>query len=82
MDITASEPLSMVSIIRFGSSTHSTNTDQRRIEMCGPSTTACAGADVTITIPSDYQAIMGYWMVFGVNEAGVPSEGATLHITG
>ena len=72
----------MLSIIRFGSSTHSINTDQRRVEMCGPSSTACAGADVTITIPSDYVAIAGYWMVFGVNEAGVPSEGATLHITG
>ena len=70
----------MVSMIRVGSSTHSANTDQRRLELCGPSTTACSGDDVMVAIPVRGVAIAGYWMVFGVNEAGVPSEAAMLHI--
>jgi galactose oxidase len=48
--VTGSEQLMMVSMIRMGSATHSTNTDQRRIELCGPFTTPCAAGPITVTI--------------------------------
>ena len=68
----------MVSMIRYSGSTHSTNTDQRRLELCGPSTEACGGANPMVAIPGAGVAIPGYWMVFGINAAGVPSVAATL----
>ena len=80
MSVTGSEALSMVSMIRFSSATHGTNTDQRRLELCGPSSTACGSANPNVAIPGEGVAIPGYWMVFGINAAGVPSVGATLII--
>lgn len=73
--VTASEQLMMVSMVRMGSATHSTNTDQRRLELCGPSTSPCDLSPVNITIPADPGiALPGHWMFFGVNAAGTPSE--------
>ena len=79
--MTASEPLSMVSMVRMGGSTHSMNTDQRRLELCGPSTTPCGGASASVTVPGNGVAIPGNWMVFAVNAAGVPSVASTLVVT-
>jgi galactose oxidase len=77
--VAASEELMMVSMIRMGSATHSTNTDQRRIELCGPFTKACGGKAPTVMVHKDKGvALPGYWMVFGINKAGVPSEAETL----
>jgi galactose oxidase len=80
LTVTSSERLKSVSIIRFGSATHSTNTDQRRLELCGPAPTACdTSTSNTVTIPADAGiALPGYWMVFGVNMAGVPSVSKTV----
>jgi galactose oxidase len=79
LQVTASEQLMMVSMIRMGTATHSVNTDQRRIELCGPFTSPCSVSPVTVTIPLDPGvALAGYWMVFGVNAAGTPSLAATL----
>ena len=77
--VTASEQLMMVSMVRMGGATHSTNTDQRRLELCGPFTTPCGASPVTVTVPSDPGiALPGNWMVFGVNVAGVPSVASTV----
>ena len=74
LTVTSSEPLMMVSFIRMGSATHSTNTDQRRLELCGPATNACGESPATVTVPADPGiALPGNWMVFGVNGEGVPS---------
>jgi galactose oxidase len=79
--VTASETLMMVSMIRMGSATHSTNTDQRRIELCGPFTKACGGKAPTVKISNNKGiALAGYWMVFGVNTKGVPSEAKILQV--
>lgn len=81
--VTSSEQLMMVSMIRMGSATHSTNTDQRRIELCGPLTTACAASPVTVTIDEDPGiALGGNWMIFGVNANGVPSVASILLVGG
>ena len=79
--VTSSQPMKMVSMVRFGTVTHSTNTDQRRVELCGPRTAACGGTEARIKVPEDPGvAVGGNWMVFAINEAGVPSVAATLHI--
>ena len=79
--VTGNMPLSMVSIIRFGSATHAVDSDQRRIELCGPTAGACGGAANDVTIPADPGvAIAGNWMVFGLNAAGVPSVSTVLQI--
>lgn len=80
--IRGSQRFSIVSLIRYGSATHSTDTDQRRIELCGFRTRRCRGNDLTLTVPSDPGiAIRGNWMVFGVNFAGVPSVSRNLLLT-
>ena len=79
--VTGNVPLSMVSIIRLGSATHTVDSDQRRIELCGPTAGACGGAANDVTIPADPGvAIAGNWMVFGLDAAGVPSESALIKI--
>jgi hypothetical protein len=79
LQVTANEPLMMVSMIRMSSATHSTNTDQRRIELCGPFTTPCGASPINVTVSADPGiATPGYWMFFGVNVAGTPSKAATV----
>lgn len=79
--VTSSDQLMMVSMIRMGSATHSTNTDQRRIELCGPYSKACGGKSVTVQVPSDAGiAVPGNWMIFAVNGNGVPSEAEILNV--
>ena len=70
----------MVSMLRMGGQTHGISTDQRRLELCGPSTSPCGGASAPVAIPGAGVAIPGYWMVFGMNSAGVPSVAKTLHV--
>ena len=84
MTVTSSEPLTIIAIIRFGTATHALNTDQRRIELCGPlAGKACGGGKAyDVQIPDDPgHAVGGRWMVFGVNAKGVPSVSKTLFIT-
>jgi galactose oxidase len=82
--VTSDSALSVISMIRYGTSTHALNTDQRRIELCGPATTACAGGAnnvYTVTVPSNRGVeILGAWMLFGVNTAGVPSVSSKLRL--
>jgi hypothetical protein len=77
-NVTASTALTSIAILRFGSATHSVNTDQRRIELCGPQSTTCVAAEgntYTVTIPTATGiALPGIWMVFGSDTAGVPSK--------
>jgi galactose oxidase len=80
--VTGSEQLMMISMIRMGTNTHSTNTDQRRIELCGPFTWACSTGPVTVSIPADPGiALPGYWMVFGINALGTPSVASILLVS-
>lgn len=79
--VTSSTPLSMVSMIRMGTSTHSANTDQRRLELCGGATAACGGASATVTVPGAGIAIPGVWMIFGLNDVGTPSVASLITVT-
>ena len=85
VEVTSTQELGMVSFIRFGSATHSTNTDARRIELCGADTVACAtlwnGMAYELALPADAGvAPPGNWMLFGVNTVGVPSVAATVQL--
>ena len=66
------------SLIRFASATHSVNTDQRRVPLSIKDQT---GSQYTVQIPPDSGiALPGYWMLFAVDTAGVPSVAKTIKI--
>jgi galactose oxidase len=68
-----------MSLIRYGSATHTVNTDQRRIPL---SPTPAGTNSYKVTVPSDSGiALPGYWMLFAINSNGVPSVASTIKIT-
>ena len=67
------------SLIRMSSTTHTVNTDQRRIKL---TPTATNGNTYTLALPNDPGITMpGYWFLFCINAAGVPSVAKTLEVT-
>jgi galactose oxidase len=66
------------SLIRYGSATHSINTDQRRV----PLQLAGSGGSYSASIPNDAGIMTpGYWMLFVMNGNGVPSVARTIRVT-
>ncbi|KAF5628787.1 sialidase-1 [Fusarium sp. NRRL 52700] len=67
------------SLVRYGTATHTVNTDQRRI----PLTLANAGKNsYSFQVPSDPGiALPGYWMLFVMDKNGVPSVASTIKVT-
>lgn len=67
------------SLLRQASTTHTVNTDQRRIAL----TPTTAGTNqYTLTVPNDAGvAIPGYWFLFALDNDGVPSISQTIQIT-
>jgi galactose oxidase len=73
------------SLVRFGSATHSINTDQRRIALSPVLLLNDSGNDrewnYEVWVPDDAGvALPGYWMLFAMDGAKVPSVGRTIHI--
>ncbi|RYP56446.1 hypothetical protein DL771_011765 [Monosporascus sp. 5C6A] len=67
------------SLVRFGSSTHTVNTDQRRVPLAA--TAASGTTTYTMTLPSDPGVLLpGYWMLFAINGAGVPSVARMIQV--
>lgn len=76
---TTSGAVKSFAMIRFGSTTHTVNTDQRRIPLT-PS--AVSGNTYTLQVPSDAGvAIPGPYMLFALDANGVPSVSASLMVT-
>ncbi|KAG9240068.1 carbohydrate-binding module family 32 protein [Calycina marina] len=76
--VTDSE-ISSWSLIRYGSATHTVNTDQRRAPL---TPTATDGTTYTFVLPSDSGIMLpGLWMLFALNSAGVPSLAETVKVT-
>lgn len=74
--VTTNGAVTAIDLIRFGTTTHTVDTDQRRIPF-----TVTGGGPYTITVPADPGvALPGYWMVYVVNGAGVPSISRTVLI--
>ena len=65
------------SLIRYGSITHSIDTDQRRI----PLTPTVAGLTYSFTLPADSGVVLpGYYMLFALTSGGVPSVAKTVKV--
>ncbi|KAF5006962.1 hypothetical protein FDECE_6678 [Fusarium decemcellulare] len=70
--------VSKAALVRYGTATHTVNTDQRRI----PLTLSKKGSNrYSVTIPNEPGvALPGFWMFFVMNEAGVPSVAKTIKV--
>lgn len=77
--IQASGPIASISMVRYGSATHTVDTDQRRIGL--PQTNAGTNR-YTVVVPNDPGiALPGPWMLFVMNAQGTPSVARTIVIT-
>lgn len=57
-------------MLRLGATTHTVNTDQRRVPLNATSN----GTAYTMTVPNDPGVLVpGYYYLFAMNMAGVPS---------
>jgi hypothetical protein len=73
---TSTSAISSAVLIRLGSDTHAFDSDQRLIGLCGPSPQpSCSGSGtLTLTTPPNSNiAPPGYYMLFLLDSAGVPS---------
>jgi fibronectin type 3 domain-containing protein len=81
---TATSAISSAVLVRLGSSTHAFDMDQRLIGLCGPAPPqpACTGAVLNLTTPPDSTiAPPGYYMVFVLDAAGVPSKAQIVQLS-
>ncbi len=68
------------SLIKMSATTHATNTDLRFLR---PAFASSGGGGFTLTAhPNRNVLIPGYWMLFALNAAGVPSVARILQVTG
>jgi len=73
-----SDSIARLTLLRTGSSTHSLNTDQRFIELSFTQ----SGQTLVAQLPSDSSVVVpGFYMLFAINVAGVPSEARLFSIT-
>jgi hypothetical protein len=74
---TSASPIASAVLMRPGSTTHAFDMEQRMIGLCGPSPQPpCTGSgSLTLTAPPNgYTAPPGYYMLFLLDSAGVPSK--------
>lgn len=86
IDVDVDGQVAEFSLVRYGSATHSINTDQRRV----PLDFTCPGKMRTnkedikawgcrVSVPRDAGIVIpGYWMLFAISPNGVPSVATTL----
>lgn len=78
LSVTTSGAVSKFSLIRLGTSTHTVNTDQRRVAL----TSTGSGTSYTVSIPGDAGVVLpGYWFLFAIDAAGTPSVGKVVRVT-
>ncbi|MDF2048835.1 galactose oxidase-like domain-containing protein, partial [Arthrobacter sp. Cr_A7] len=77
--VTTGAQISKFSLMRMSTVTHSVNTDQRRIPLTA---TAVSGNTSSLTLPGDKGVLVpGSYMLFAVDDNGVPSVATTIKIT-
>jgi hypothetical protein len=87
VNYTSISPISAAVLVHPGSTTHAIDMDQRLIGLCGPAPQpACNGASgsgtLTLTTPPDGNiAPPGYYMLFLLDSAGVPSVAQFLQLS-
>jgi galactose oxidase len=77
--IATGAPIKNFALVRFSTATHSVNTDQRRI----PLFPKLIGTNVwRVEVPrSQGVALPGFWLLFAIDNNGVPSVAKTIKIT-
>ena len=80
---TSTSPISSAVLIRPGSATHALNMEQRLIGLCGgTSPCSASGNTLSLTTPPDGSiAPPGYYMLFLLDSAGVPSKASFIQLT-
>ncbi len=78
LTITTDKPVASFALVRVGTSTHSVNSDQRRVAL----TPVPAGQNAyQVTIPADRgTTVPGPWLLFALDQHGTPSVGAWTRI--
>ena len=77
VNFSSTSPIASAVLVRPGSVTHAFDMDQRLVGLCGPSPQpACTGSSsLTLTAPANGNlAPPGYYMLFLIDTAGVPSK--------
>jgi galactose oxidase len=78
LTIGLNQGVSSLAMIRYGSATHTVDTDQRRIALTFKND---GGNRYTFTVPTNPGVVLpGYWMVFAMNSAGVPAIAQTIQV--
>ena len=79
LSVTTDRSVAGFSLVRMGSSTHSVDTDQRRIPLAA---TASGSNAYELALPTDHGVLIpGAWMLFALDANGVPSTAATVLIS-
>src|SRR6185312_5910454 len=83
LSYTVSPPISSDVLVRPGSATHSSDMEQRLIGLCGDTSPCSAsGNTLSLTTPPDGSiAPPGYYMLFLLDSAGVPSKARFIQLT-
>ncbi|KAL8945560.1 MAG: hypothetical protein Q9222_007907 [Ikaeria aurantiellina] len=80
MTVTTDSPVQKFSLVRFGTATHSVNTDQRRVPLTS-SASGGGGNTYKVQIPNEPGiAVPGWWMLFAMNAQGTPSVAKTVNV--
>lgn len=75
----ANGPISEWSLIRYGSATHTVDTDQRRVVA---QITGNNGNSYNLALPGDAGVLIpGYYHLFGIDQAGTPSVARAVQVT-
>ncbi|KAL8668733.1 MAG: hypothetical protein Q9168_006651 [Polycauliona sp. 1 TL-2023] len=78
--IVTDRAVSGFALVRYGSGTHSVNTDQRRIALAP---TGLVGLEYTVVVPGDSGVVVpGAWMLFALDGKGVPSVSKIVMVKG
>jgi Galactose oxidase-like, Early set domain/Divergent InlB B-repeat domain/PKD domain len=79
----STSPISSAVLIRPGSTTHTTDMEQRLIGLCGATSPCTASNNIlSLTTPPDGSiAPPGYYMLFLLDSAGVPSKARFIQLT-
>ena len=71
ISVTTSRAVTSFSLVRMGATTHTVNTDQRRLSL---NFTRLSDTSYRVDVPSNSGYLLpGYWMLFALDSAGVPS---------
>ena len=79
----STSPISSAVLVRLGSATHASDMEQRLIGLCG-ATSPCTAFNNTLSLttpPNGSIAPPGYYMLFLLDSAGVPSKASFIQLT-